>query len=71
MKQIEKARTVLTKDEADAIIQEARSHGMKIRAVPEDLAGAHSPGNPWTGTPHIHIGDKEFHIPVPSGYTLP
>ena len=44
---------------------------MAIRAVPEDLAGAHSARNPWTGTPHMHIGDREFHVPVPAWYSLP
>ena len=62
MQQIQKARTVLTSDEADAIVQEARSYGMDIRALPEDLAGAHSPANPWTGTPHIHIGAGQTHL---------
>jgi RHS repeat-associated protein len=68
MKQIERNKTQYTKEQVDLIVQQARGYGLKIRSVPDDLAG--HPGTNWPN-PHIHIGDQEFHIPVPNGYVLP
>ncbi len=68
MKEIERNRIRHSAEEVDEIVRKAYEYRLRVRALPEDLAG--HPGTAWPN-PHIHIGDKEFHIPVPEGYKPP
>jgi len=58
--------STLTVNELDEFVELARRYGVSVRLDP----GHTTKGNPWT-MPHLIIGGKNFHIPVPPGYILP
>jgi hypothetical protein len=64
LKNLCKAGAKLTKAELDEIVQEARRLGVSVRLDPPH------PNTPWN-IPHLNIGNKGVHLPVPPGYQLP
>jgi hypothetical protein len=60
-----KSKSIPSAEHLDEIVEMARQHNVYIR-----LDGPHKP--PWD-VPHLNIGGSRgrYHIPVPSGYTLP
>jgi len=67
MKNIEKAAKAgirLAANEIDDLVRLARGYKVDVRLDPPH------PNTPWD-MPHINIGRKGYHIPVPDGYQLP
>jgi hypothetical protein len=64
----DKLHTILSTEDANQLVSLARSYGATVEASANDLAG--HPNTNWP-TPHIHIGEKRFHVGVPDGYVLP
>ncbi len=67
MKSIEKNRWLHSEEELREILWLAEAYGIPVSATPRDLTGHRGTG--WD-IPHIHVGERRFHIPVPSGFRL-
>lgn len=62
---LQKTGTKLSTEQADTIIQEAKSLGVQVRLDPPH------PGTNWD-VPHLNIGSRgQVHLEVPAGYTNP
>jgi RHS repeat-associated protein len=63
---LQRSGTKLTKEQADAIIAEAKKLGVDVRLDPP-----HGPGNPWN-VDHLNVGrNGQAHLEVPAGYDNP
>jgi RHS repeat-associated protein len=66
LKNLSDAGRVLTAEEADAVVTEAQSLGVKVRLDPPH------PWDPKWNVPHLNIGSNgQAHLEVPVGYTNP
>ena len=65
LKNLQRSGTMLTKEEADALIQEAQKLGVYVRLDPPH------PGTNWN-VPHLNLGNGgPVHLQVPAGYFNP
>jgi RHS repeat-associated protein len=63
-KNLEKAGQTVTREVADDLVRAARHHGVRVRLDPPHR------GTPWN-MPHLNVGNKGVHVPVPKDYVLP